>query len=232
MTADTIEAESIEAKIDAHTRAELRDLGLFYDTETTGLPLFEKPSEDPRQPHVVQLGALLVDMDSREILEQLDVIIRPDGWHIPEEAAKVHGITTQFALEVGIPAKEAFEHFLAMWGANGVVTRIGFNEPFDARLVRIGMFRHFDAQAADAWKLGLAHDVMRVVSPICKLPPTEAMKRAGRGKQFKQPKLSEAYRHFFGEELTGAHGALADARATMRIHFHLEDLKRAERAAA
>lgn len=34
---------------------------LFFDTETTGLPLFEQPSEDPRQPHIVQLAACLVD---------------------------------------------------------------------------------------------------------------------------------------------------------------------------
>ena len=228
MTTDTM--EKFDEAIAAHNRTELRDLGLFYDTETTGLPLFERPSEDPRQPHIVQLGALLVDMDTRQVLEELDVIIRPDGWHIPDEVAQIHGITTQFALEVGIPAKDAFTQFLAMWGANSSVTRIGFNEPFDARLVRIGMFRHFDAASADAWKAGISHDVMRVVHPICKLPPTEAMKRAGRGKQFKQPKLTEAYLHFFGEELTGAHSALVDVRATMRIHFHLQDT--AQRAAA
>lgn len=209
-----------------------RHLGLFYDCETTGLPLFSQPSEDPRQPHVVQLGALLVDMGTREILEELDEIIVPDGWHVPDDVALIHGITTQFALEVGKPAKDIFGRFLAMWGANEQVVRVGFNEPFDARLVRIAMFRHYDEAAAEAWKAGLAHDVMKVVTPMCKLPPTEKMIAARRGGQFKQPKLSEAYEHFFGEPLTGAHSALVDARATMRIHFHLEDLQQPARAAA
>lgn len=34
---------------------------IVYDTETTGLPLFSQPSEDPRQPHIVQLAAIVVD---------------------------------------------------------------------------------------------------------------------------------------------------------------------------
>lgn len=33
---------------------------LFYDTETSGMPLFDQPSSDPRQPHIVQLAAALV----------------------------------------------------------------------------------------------------------------------------------------------------------------------------
>ena len=30
---------------------------LFYDVETTGLPLRGTPSDDPRQPHLVQFAA-------------------------------------------------------------------------------------------------------------------------------------------------------------------------------
>lgn len=207
-----------------------RNLGLFYDTETTGFPIFEKPSSDPRQPHIVQLGALLVDMDSREILDGLDVIVRPDGWEIPPQASDVHGISTEYALEHGIPERDAIEMLLGMWRMAPTLQRLGFNESFDARILRIGLFRHHDELTADAWKAGAAHDVMKFVSPICRLPATQAMVRAGRGKQFKSPKLTEAHEHFFGEPLKGAHSALIDAAATMRIHFHVEDLAQLEAA--
>ena len=42
------------------------NIALFYDTETTGLPLYDQPSDDPRQPHIVQVGAILVDLDTRK----------------------------------------------------------------------------------------------------------------------------------------------------------------------
>jgi DNA polymerase-3 subunit epsilon len=47
------------------------------------------------------------------------------------------------------------------------------------------------------------------------------MKAAGR-KGPKSPKLSEAYRHFLGEDLIGAHDALVDVRACRRIYDHLK----------
>lgn len=209
-----------------------RNLGLCFDVETTGLPLFSEPSEDPRQPHIVQLGAILFDVNTREELQVLDAIIKPEGWTIPDDVAAIHGITTERALAEGRLADDVLGEFLAMWKSDGGLVRMGFNESFDARLVRIALFRHFDQAAADNWKTGLAHDVMKVCTPICKLPPTAKMVAARRGGQFKSPKLSEAYEHFFGEKLEGAHSALVDARATLRIHWHLEDLKQRELAAA
>lgn len=81
-----------------------RVLVLIYDTETTGLPLFKEPSEDPRQPHLVELCGLLYDEASREIVDSYHTLIRPDGWTIPDEVAEIHGITTERALadEIGV----------------------------------------------------------------------------------------------------------------------------------
>lgn len=197
------------------------NLALFYDTETTGLPLFSEPSEDPRQPHIVQLGAALVDLDTRMVLSSLDVIVKPDGWEIPAEVSAIHGITTEIALDVGVPEADAVGMLMAMW--DQAACRIGHNEQFDARIVRIALMRHFptaenEAVVADQWKAGKAECTQRIATPILKLPPTEKMKRAGFLKH-KSANLSEAYLHFTGKPLDGAHSAMVDVRACIDVYF-------------
>jgi DNA polymerase-3 subunit epsilon len=197
------------------------NLALFYDTETTGLPLFKEPSEDPRQPHIVQLGAALVDMDSRKVLSSIDVIVRPTDWIIPDEVAAIHGITTELAGQVGIPEADAVGMLIEMW--DRAACRIGHNEQFDARIVRIALLRHFpaaqgEAVLADVWKLGAAKCTQQISTPILKLPPTAKMKAAGFLKH-KSANLGEAYAHFMGKPLEGAHSAIVDVRACMDVFF-------------
>lgn len=61
---------------------------LFYDTETSGLPDWHAPSEAPQQPHIVQIAAGLVDVDTRAMVAGLDLIVAPDGWTIPDDVAQ------------------------------------------------------------------------------------------------------------------------------------------------
>jgi DNA polymerase III epsilon subunit-like protein len=77
-----------------------------FDTETTGFPLFKEPSDDPRQPHLVDIAALLHD-ELGNLVDSFEAIIRPDGWTIPDEAAAIHGITNEMAMDMGIPEAEA-----------------------------------------------------------------------------------------------------------------------------
>lgn len=88
---------------------EPKENGLFFDTETSGLPRWKEPSESPDQPHIVQLAAELVDLETREVLESMDVIVKPDGWTISAEMTAIHSITQEHALEVGIPEKDAID---------------------------------------------------------------------------------------------------------------------------
>lgn len=201
---------------------------VFYDTETTGLPLFKQPSEHPDQPHIVQLGACLVDIDTRKVLSTIDVMCKPDGWLIPDEVAAIHGITTEMAGDLGVPESLAVEMLLDLVGER---TRIGHNEPFDARVVRIACMRHFEPSQADAWKDGDAECTALLATPILKIPPTDRMKSAGFTK-FKTANLREAVLHFTGKPLENAHSALADVHGCMDVWFAIRDLQAQQRAAA
>lgn len=193
---------------------------LFYDTETQGLPFFSEPSEDPRQPHIVQLAAALVDLDTRETISSMDVIIRPEGWTIPDDVAAIHGITTEKASAVGVPEFLALEMFMRLWEGH---TRIGHNEPFDARIIRIAQHRFGAPETKlDAWKQAPAECTARLSTPIVKCPPTDKMKAAGRF-HFKTPTLAEAYQHFMGKPLENAHSAMADVLGCMAVYFAMKD---------
>lgn len=188
----------------------MSNLIFSYDTETTGLPDWKSPSGSENQPHIVQLGGVLCDSETKEIVKTLNVIIKPEGWVIPEETIEVHGITNEHALEVGISEKDAIQQLLDMCeGAE----RVAFNRTFDQRIIRIGLKRYFDEEAQDKWaEKDDHHCSMLMAKPIMRLLPKG---RYG----YKNPKLADAYKFFTGEELEGAHDALVDAKASLQVYF-------------
>lgn len=201
---------------------------VFYDSETSGIPLWKQPSEHPDQPHIVQLAACLVDLDTRRVLSTMDVICKPDGWLIPEEVSQIHGITTEMAADLGVPESLAVEMLLDLVGDR---TRIAHNESFDARIVRIACMRHFEPSQADEWKAGNAECTQLMATPIMRLPPTDRMKAVGFTKH-KTANLREAVLHFTGKPLENAHSALADVHGCMSVYFAIKDQQARQRAAA
>ena len=195
---------------------------LFYDTETSGLPLFAEPSEDPRQPHIVQLAAQLVDLDTSAVIDQMDVIVKPDGWTIPKEVSDIHGITTERALAEGIPESDALDKLMTMWQQR---VRIAHNESFDARIIRIAQSRFgYDETQLALWKGGKALCTQRMATPIMKLPPTAKMRAAGFFK-FKSANLQEAHKFFCGRPFEDAHSAMADVQACAAVYFAIQEHK-------
>jgi DNA polymerase-3 subunit epsilon len=197
-----------------------RPLFFFYDTETTGLPDWSTPSEAPHQPHLVQLAAILVDPSTREIVQSIDLIVRPDAWEIPTEVSDIHGITTERALDEGVSEMAAVSMLMELWAGRRV--RIGHNESFDARILRIALKRYFTDDIAEEWKAGAAQCTARLATPICALPPTEKMKAARRF-HHKTPNLTEAYKVITGRDLEDAHSAMPDVLACKDIYFGIAD---------
>jgi DNA polymerase-3 subunit epsilon len=191
-------------------------IGLVYDTETTGLPLYSQPSGDPAQPHLVQLACCLCDSSTKGVIAALDVLIRPDGWLIPPSVTQVHGITTEKAVKYGVPERLAVEMFLALHAAAEV--RIGHNEPFDARMMRIALKR-YGIGDPDAFKASPAECTQKMATPIITAHGRDA------GVKGKTAKLSEAYQFFVGRELVGGHRAMVDVHATMQVYFAIKGMQ-------
>jgi DNA polymerase III epsilon subunit-like protein len=180
---------------------------LYFDTETTGLPHRSEDVPLESCPHIVQFAAILIDDDEGEVAS-INVIIQPNDWIVPEEAARVHGITTEKALAFGIPIKVAMAAFSNFCRQSDQL--VAHNIQFDARLARY----EFDRIGIISPHSRLPHFcTMQATTELCKLP--------GKFGKYKWPKLIEAYRHLFNEGFEGEHDALADVRACHRIHRHL-----------
>jgi DNA polymerase-3 subunit epsilon len=197
------------------------ELILFYDTETSGLPEWSLPSEDPSQPHITQLAAQLCDERNGNTVASMDVLIAPDGWIIPPELEVLTGITNERATAEGILIVDAMRTFIEMW--RRATMRVGHNESFDARMVRIEMMRQLDHDDPfhDDWKKAPAFCTQGKSTKIINLPPTEKMKAAGR-KHAKSPNLGEAYQFFTGKLLDGAHNAAVDLMATKVVYYGIK----------
>ena len=191
---------------------------LIYDTETTGLPIWGSPSNDPRQPRITQIAAELCNADTGEVLAGMNFLIKPDGWTIPDELAALTGITTDKAEKYGVPIAYVLPIFLVMWSK--ATLRIAHNESFDMRMVRIEIARDpgFDDAFSDHWKEGAAFCTCTNSAKLINLPPTAKMVAAGRTNP-KPPNLTEAYKHFTGIDLVNAHNAATDIMACKAVYF-------------
>ena len=80
---------------------------LIFDTETTGLPKnFRAPITDTDNwPRCIQIAWQLHD-ELGNCIEHEDYLIKPEGFNIPYDAEKIHGISTELAEQDGIPLIE------------------------------------------------------------------------------------------------------------------------------
>ena len=194
------------------------------DTETSGLPIFDKPSDDPRQPFIVTLGLLLIDAETLEEITAKELLLRPPaGREIPTEATKIHGITTERAVADGTDPTEAMIAYADY--RRRCAALLGHNVQFDQRMCRIELLRTGkDKPWIEALEASSpVYCTQKLSTPVLKLEPTARMKAVGRN-HFKSASLKDCIRGFFDEDVEGAHGALADCRSAARVFRHLRGL--------
>ena len=192
---------------------------LIYDTETTGLPRdWNAPITDgDNWPRLVQLAWQLHD-ERGKLLSRGNHIVRPDGFTIPFNSTKIHGITTERAQAEGQPLNEVIASFMA--DASEAKYVMGHNIGFDVNVVGAELVRL--NQDPSALTEMAVIDSKDEGTEYCAIP-------GGRGGKFKWPTLTELHQKLFGEGFGDAHDAAYDVAATARCFFEMVRLRVIER---
>ncbi|MGB1992519.1 MAG: DNA polymerase III subunit alpha, partial [Flavobacteriaceae bacterium] len=184
---------------------------LIFDTETTGLPAnWDAPlSDSDNWPRCVQIAWQLHASDGHMISHD-DFIVIPDGFDIPFESEKVHGISTDLATRDGVAIQQVVESFIEV--VDKAEFLVGHNLKFDlnimgAELLRLGKENILTTKS-------ILDTCTEDTAAMCQLP-------GGRGGKFKLPTLNELYAFLFNETFDEAHNATADVEATTRAFLEL-----------
>ena len=188
---------------------------LIFDTETTGLPKsWNAPITDTDNwPRCIQIAWQLHD-EMGNVLEHNDFLIQPDGFNIPYDAERIHGISTELAEEQGIQLSEGLELFNEALGKTKFI--VGQNLNFDLNIM--GCEFHRLGVENKLTSLPILDTCTEKTALMCQIP-------GGRGGKFKLPTLTELHKHLFGAGFGEAHNATADVEATTRCFLELIRLR-------
>lgn len=191
-------------------------IALSFDTETTGLKRWDNPNFKPA---LVQLGAILQDLDTDRVLAEINLINSECG-DIPVEASNIHGITQEMATRYGIPLKLIDVTFACLLRKADVL--VAHNIDYDTDVIEDNMPKS-QSVIGDVPQFC----TMRSSLYIVKVSLTEKQKDyfTSKGKlpdfPYKVPNLTETFKHFYGKPFEGAHDAMADVRACRDVFLTL-----------
>jgi len=182
---------------------------LFFDTETTGLPLnWKAPVDDvDNWPRMVQAAWILHDDDGNELLDK-NYIVRPEGFVIPEAAARVHGITTQRAQEEGCQLVQVLRELQEV--VAGADLLVGHNIDFDEKIIGAEFLRN-----------GMGN-ILAGKNKICTMKCATNYCAIESRYGYKWPKLSELHYELFHAGFAEAHNAAVDIRITAKCFWEMK----------
>ena len=184
---------------------------LFFDTETTGLPKnWKAPVTDLNNwPRLVQLAYLYYDNNGKKISGG-DFIIKPEGFTIPVDASRIHGISTERALKEGQSITSVLHHFNSF--VEQAAYLVAHNMSFDEKIIGAEFLRNDIPNS------------IRSKNKICTMARTTNFCAINGPYGYKWPKLSELYYKLFRTNFEEAHNAAVDITATAKCFWELKRL--------
>lgn len=179
---------------------------MVIDTSYNGL--YEENEYKDNSTHLVQI-AWEVYAISGKFIEKRCYIIKPEGYDIPYNSYKIHGITTTRAIKEGISFKEVFK--ILKKALSNVQIIVGHNINFDINNIALECLRKgYENPLLKKIVIDTQYESIN----YCAIP-------GGFKGKFKLPTLTELYYKIYGKTFHNVHDAYYDVEATARCFFAL-----------
>ena len=190
---------------------------LIFDTETTGLPPKNTPTNHTdKWPHIVQLSWAIYNDQTKQVEEEKDYIISL-GTHIPisPESTAIHGITSELSRAQGVPIEVALFDF--KHAAHRCGKMVAHNLQFDKNMLLVELYRNriFNNVFPPHEYCTMKHGTP--ISKILKVWEDGTI-------SFKFPKLIELYHALYGSDVPspeGLHNAKVDVDVCLKCYVKM-----------
>jgi DNA polymerase-3 subunit alpha len=200
---------------------------MVFDVETTGLPIRRnhwtkdedqyydyKDSSKYDSSRIVQLSYELYDANKSKV-KSVDCIIKPNGFSIPNESVKFHGINDEIANSKGVGINIIFDELNN--DLKSIEKIIGHNVLFDKQMLLSELYRY---------KRNDIIDLLHQKQFVCTGEMTKnIIKIKYYRNKLKIPKLGDIYNHIFKREPEKLHNSAYDVKYCAEIYFHLINTK-------
>lgn len=191
---------------------------LFVDVETTGLCRSKKATyrDIHNWPRIVSIAWAVHDTTGA-IKESYTSIIKPDGFVIPADSSRIHGITTEKASTEGKRLGSVLKQLVAAVNKHKPSLMVAHNMAFDRPIILAEMLRSkMNSSIPTVEDLPTYCTMLNTIS-YCAIPT--------RWGQYKFPTLAELHKKLFNAPFQNEHDATSDVAACARCYFKYRSLK-------
>jgi DNA polymerase-3 subunit epsilon len=188
----------------------------IYDVETTGLPirinrrLNYNNLESFNNCRLISISWIITD-NINNIIEKGTYYVKPDNFEVSQESINIHGLTNQFLEQNGESIHNIIDLIKNIFTEKYEIIKIvSHNIDFDINVLKSELVRYNYS------------DLLIKINDIetyCTMLKSQSVMRVN-----KWPKLSEAYRYFYDEDITNAHQAEYDTLYCYKIFKKLSEI--------
>ena len=184
-----------------------------FDTETSGLPIKSKKRKlnyanlnNYENARIVSISYLILD-NNNNIVEKKTYYIKPDNFEVSKKSQEIHGLTPEYLNDNGININELFLKLNELFKNYNIDEIISHNIDFDINILKSELFRYNKNKLLE---------LIENIPTYCTM--LEAQKKMNVSKW---PKLSEAFKYFYNENIINAHDAEYDTLHCYKVYIKL-----------